>query len=232
MPELSPRRMIALVALAALVGVVTAGCERGDGDAVLPRPSETTGTPAASPAPSPYRTVTEAEHQASLAACTRAQERSRQRDGTPVVKVYFRCGPDGEDATRELVRSLPEDQVRSPLRFALLQLMAGPTEQEQSDGLWSFWSNHQQLLRSVHIVNETRAVIDFDDAVSDIGNISTSTGGKVFGDDLDATVFQFPEIQTIVYTLEGSCASFTEIFESSGCHPSKRPLRPTIIPVG
>ncbi len=76
------------------------------------------------------------------------------------------------------------------------------------------------------------AVVDFDDAVSEIANIGTSTGGKMFGDELDATVFQFPKVQTIVYTLAGNCEAFTEIFQSSGCPPSKRPLRPTIIPVG
>jgi hypothetical protein len=223
-------RVVAQRAAIALVGVVTTvGCETGgDGD-VMPSPSsQRPGTPSTTPPPS--LPVEEAE-QANLAACVRAQERSRQTDGTPAVKVYFHCGPDGEDVVRELERPLPADKVRSPLRFALGQLMAGPTEQERADGLSSFWSNHQQLLRSVRIVNETRAVVDFDDAVSDIANIGTSTGGKMFGDALDATVFQFPKVQTIVYTLEGNCEAFTEIFQSSGCPPSKRPLRPTIISV-
>lgn len=227
MVGVSLRRVVARMSAVALVGVITVGCEKGrDGD-VMPSSSPRPGTPS----PSPIRTATEAEHQTNLAACIRAQERSRQPDGTPAVKVYFHCGPDGEDVVRELERSLPADQIRNPLRFALVQLMAGPTEQEQADGLSSFWSNHQQLLRSVHVVNEARAVVDFDEAVSEIGNISTSTGGKMFGDELDATVFQFPKLQTIVYTLDGNCEAFTEIFESSGCPPSKRPLRPGIIPV-
>lgn len=226
------RRVVGRLAAIAVVGVVTVGCETGgDGD-VIPTPSSRRpGTQSATPSPSPSRTVTEAEQQADLAACIRAQERSRQTDGTPAVKVYFHCGPDGEDVLRELERSLPADEVGSPLRFALGQLMAGPTEQERADGLSSFWSNHQQLLRSVRMVNGTRAVVDFDDAVSEIANISTSTGGKIFGDELDATVFQFPKVQTIVYTLAGNCEAFTEIFQSSGCPPSKRPLRATIIPV-
>jgi hypothetical protein len=229
MVGMSLRRVVA--SAIAVAGVIAVGCEKGgDGD-VMPSPSQRPGTPPATAPPSPYQTVTAAEHQANLAACSRAQERSRQPDGTSAVKVYFHCGPDGEDVIRELERSLPTDQVGSPLRFALIELMAGPTEQEQADGLSSFWSNHQQLLRSVRIVNETRAVVDFDDAVSAIGNISTSTGGKMFGDELDATVFQFPKVQTIVYTLEGNCEAFTEIFQSFGCPPSKRPLRPTIIPV-
>ena len=228
---MSLRRVVARMAAMALVGVVTVGCEPGgDGD-VMPSPSShRPGTPSATPSSSPYRTVTEAE-QANLAAWIRAPERSRPTDGTPAVKVYFHCGPDGEDVVRELERSLPADEVGSPLRFALVQLMAGPTEQERADGLSSFWSNHQQLLRSVRIVNGTRAVVDFDDAVSEIPNIGTSTGGKMFGNALDATVFQFPKVQTIVYTLAGNCEAFTEIFQSSGCPPSKRPLRPTIIPV-
>ena len=230
MVGMSLRRVVARMSAIALVGAITVGCEEGgDGD-VMPSSSQPPGTPSATPPPSPIQTATEAEHQANL-ACIRAQERSRQPDGTPAVKVYFHCGSDGEDVVRELERSLPADQVGSPLRFALVQLMAGPTEQEQADGVSSFWSNHQQLLRSVRIVNETRAVVDFDDAVSEIGNIGTSTGGKMFGDELDATVFQFPKVQTIVYTLDGNCEAFSEIFQSGGCPPSKRPLRPGIIPV-
>ena len=228
---MSLRRVVARMSAIALVGVITVGCENGGGGDVIPSPSQRPGTPSATPSSSPDRTVTGADHQANLAACIRAQERSRQPDGTPAVMVYFHCGPDGEDVVRELERSVPADQVGSPLRFALVQLMAGPTEQERSDGLSSFWSNHQQLLRSVRIVNETRAVVDFDDAVSEIPNIGTSTGGKMFGDELDATVFQFRKVQKIVYTLEGNCEAFTEIFQSSGCPPSKRPLRPAIIPV-
>ena len=227
---MSLRRVGARASAIVLVGVLTVGCENGGDNEVTPSPSQPPGTASATSSTSPSRTSTEAEDQA-LAACIRAQERSRQPAGTPAVKVYFHCGPDGEDVVRELERSLPADQVGSPLRFALVQLMSGPTEQEKADGLWSFWANHQQLLRSVRIVQETKAVIDFDDAVSKIANISTSTGGKAFGDELDATVFQFPKVQKIVYMLEGNCEAFTEIFQNSGCPPSERPLRPTIIPV-
>lgn len=224
------RRVVARASVIVLVGVLAVGCEKGGDSRVTPNSSQPPGTPSATPSPNPNPTTTEAEHQANL-ACIRAQERSRQPDRTPAVKVYFHCGADGEDVVRELERSLPADQVGNPLRFALVQLMAGPTAQEQADGVSSFWSNHQLLLRSVRIVNETRAVVDFDDAVSEIANIGTSTGGKMFGDELDATVFQFSNVQTIVYMLEDNCEAFTEIFQSSGCPPSKRPVRPAIIPV-
>jgi hypothetical protein len=85
-------RVVAQRAAIALVGVVTTvGCETGgDGD-VMPSPSsQRPGTPSTTPPPG--LPVEEAE-QANLAACVRAQERSRQTDGTPAVKVYFSLRP-------------------------------------------------------------------------------------------------------------------------------------------
>ena len=89
---MSLRRVVPREFAIALVGLLTAGCEEGgDGD-VMPSPSQPPGTPSTAPSSTPLPTASEAQQQANLAACVRAQERSRQPDGAPAVKVYSIAG--------------------------------------------------------------------------------------------------------------------------------------------
>ncbi len=108
------------------------------------------------------------------------------------------------------------------LRASLEQLLAGPTEDEQADGLRSPLSpDAAGMLQRVSLA-EGKAVVDFVPGIIGNGNASTSTGSGLLLDQLNATVFQFPTVSSVEYRLDGSCEAFYEWLQR-GCEVVARP---------
>ena len=95
------------------------------------------------------------------------------------------------------------------LRAALEALLAGPTAEERAAGIESWFSDVTAgALRDARIDSAGRAVVDFEDLRARIPNASSSTGSRLLLVELNGTVFQFPEIDSIEYRMEGSCDAF------------------------
>lgn len=134
------------------------------------------------------------------------------------VFVYLMCEPPPADP-RPVVREAPGvAQGADSVRFALQQLLAGPTQAEREAGISTvFPAGSEALLIGVEL-HDGLAVIDFADALRDAGPLNASTPRFMVFATLGATIFQFEEIDAIEYRIEGSCLEFARHFETT-CQP-------------
>lgn len=123
---------------------------------------------------------------------------------TADVQVFFTV-PDGDcDEVAPFDRA-----VRTPavLTRALRRLLAGPTAAEASETATLFSNATRGMLESVNL-RDGVAHVDFADLRSVIPNASTSCGSAGLLAQLDATVFQFPAVIQVRYSIEGSEEAF------------------------
>jgi hypothetical protein len=144
-------------------------------------------------------------------------------DGEMLVTAFFTCDPDasGEPSPVAVHRVAPRSA--GVLRAALEALLAGPTADEAAAGITSWFSSGTAgMLRGVTIT-DGHAVVDLGDLRPVIPGASSSAGSALLLSELDATVFQFPTVDTAEYRIEGSCEAFTEWLQFGGCDPRRRP---------
>ncbi len=119
------------------------------------------------------------------------------------VRLYFHRGDTLASVTRQ-VRDTP-----AILRTTLMELLEGPTTEEHDAGLRSFFSERTAGLLHNATVNDGFAVVDLDERlVRAIPGASASAGGRQLLEELNATVFQFPAVDSVQYRLGGSCDAF------------------------
>lgn len=138
--------------------------------------------------------------------------------GEMVVTVFYTCGVDGPAVPT--YRVYPT--TTASLRTALDQLLAGPTSAEQAAGLTSWFSSATAGYLVGVTVSSGNAVVDLSDLRAVIPNASTSAGSHMLLAQLDATVFQFPTVTTVLYRIDGSCQLFGEWLQLDGCVPRAR----------
>ncbi|MGH9021860.1 MAG: GerMN domain-containing protein [Acidimicrobiia bacterium] len=98
-------------------------------------------------------------------------------------------------------RVVPNDGA--PLRSAMTQLLLGVTPEEASAGLQSAFSAYTAgTLRGV-TVRSGVATLDLTAGFESTNNFSTSNLSGVVLSQIEATVFQFPEITGIDFAIEG-----------------------------
>jgi len=123
---------------------------------------------------------------------------------TTTVLVHF---------TRDEAPFAVEREVTAPavLRGALEQQLSGPTPRERDAlGVTSWFSAETAgMLRSVTLDEEGRAIVDFEDFSQIIPGASSSLGSLTLLGELNATVFQFPQVQSVEYRFAGSCDAFS-----------------------
>ena len=121
------------------------------------------------------------------------------------VEVFF--GVDGSADCGEVQafrRQIPSDL--DPMEGAFEALLAGPTEAETGASSW-FSAETSDALRSVSVADGLLTV-DLDDLSSVISGASSSCGSAALLAQLQATGFQFPDVQAIEFQFEGSCEDF------------------------
>lgn len=107
--------------------------------------------------------------------------------------------------------------IEENLRLVLLQLLGGPRQ-----GLGSAFSTQTAgMLLNVR-VEDGVATINFDSFDSLLPAASSTGGGIVLFTQLNATIFEFEEIEYIQYQFEGSCDEFWRWQQSGECHLSSR----------
>ena len=95
-----------------------------------------------------------------------------------------------------------------PITGTLRALLAGPTEEERLAGFGSFFNEASaDALDRVTIDPDGRLTVYFNDSIL-IGNASTSTGSTFFLAELQANLYQSPEVDSIEFRLNGSCDAF------------------------
>lgn len=145
------------------------------------------------------------------------------------VELVFHRGEEPE-AVERTVRPPPEAEGFAPdvplrLRAALHLLTRGPSPEEETRGLSSFFSpDSSGLIQSARLEGR-RVVLDFRDFRSLIPNASSSAGSRAFLDELNGTVFansDAAEVQEVEYRLDGSCEAFWAFLQRS-CTIVERP---------
>ncbi|MFU8840666.1 MAG: hypothetical protein ACNA8R_08060 [Nitriliruptoraceae bacterium] len=122
---------------------------------------------------------------------------TNDRFGDPCTDVY------------PVPRQVPADD---PLTGALEALLAGPTDDELSQGYWSWFSDETAgMLRSVDVVSGT-VIVRFGDLREIIPNASTSCGSSALLAQLDRTVLGVAEgvAPPVRYAIEGDQDAFYE----------------------
>ncbi|MEX1286501.1 MAG: hypothetical protein AB1Z57_01035 [Acidimicrobiia bacterium] len=116
--------------------------------------------------------------------------------GGPIVLIHEATGECAEDmAVTAIERTIPEDA--DPITTAFeLQLAALAGEEAP-----------QELVRSA-TVTDGLLTVDFVDLRSVLDNASTTCGMFALLAVLQATAFQFPEVEQATFQLEGSCSDF------------------------
>jgi hypothetical protein len=97
------------------------------------------------------------------------------------------------------------------VRLALESLVAGPTAEERSRGLSSWFGDETRDVIGGVRTEGDRLVVDFRaDLPTLIPGAGSSAGSEVLLAALDSTVFQFGTVDAVEYRLEGSCPAFWE----------------------
>lgn len=132
------------------------------------------------------------------------------------VLVHFSL----EERPIPVSRVIPDSA--SELEAALRELVKGPTPVERRRGLASFFSPETaDALRSVEVDSSGHVVVDFRDLRPVIPGASSSAGSADLLEQLNRTVFQFAEIHSVEYRMEGSCDRFWEWLQRS-CRTVRR----------
>ena len=64
-------------------------------------------------------------------------------------------------------------------------------------------------------LHDGQAVVDFGDLRTVIPNASSSTGSQILLSELDATVFQFDTVDSVIYRIDGNADDFYEWLQLS-----------------
>jgi hypothetical protein len=126
----------------------------------------------------------------------------------PNVKVFFSTG-DGSDCGEVTGFFRDSTGVVAPIRFALDQLVAGPTPAEKSQGASSWFSSATAgSIRSINLRSDGLLIVDFDDIRSTIPGASSSCGSQALLTNLTATVFRFASVERVRFEINGYCDLF------------------------
>lgn len=133
---------------------------------------------------------------------TPAAERPRTAELDTTVKVFLFCNGGVMPVDLHPVeRVVPNDGA--PLRAAMTQLLLGVTPAEASAGLQSAFSAYTAgTLRGV-TVRSGVATLDLTEGFESTNNFSTTNLSGVVLSQIRATVFQFPEITSVEFAIEG-----------------------------
>ncbi|MEX2532101.1 MAG: GerMN domain-containing protein [Gemmatimonadota bacterium] len=100
------------------------------------------------------------------------------------------------------------DAPERVLGAALEALLRGPTPEERSGGIHSFFSAETEDLLHGVSVERDRAIVDFRDFRNRIPNAASSAGSSAFLAQLTSTTFSNSLVAEVEFRMEGSCEDF------------------------
>jgi spore germination protein GerM len=130
-------------------------------------------------------------------------------EGPATFDLYLLPAKIGDDCS-VVLSSEREAQAEGDVGDALAQLLAGPTAEEQAQGLDSWFSEETEGMLNSVVIEDGVAEVNFADFSVIIPNASTSCGSASLIAQLDNTVLQFPQVDEVVYTFDGDRAAFYE----------------------
>lgn len=205
-------RITGLAAFALLVtwGLVVTAC--GDDDSAT---TATTSTSSSSTSTSGTSSSTTSSSTTSSSTTSSTSTTSTiSPEGPASFDVFLLPAEVGDDCS-VVIGAERQAQVEGAVGDALAQLLAGPTSEEESAGLGSWFSAETEGMLNGVTVEDGLAEVDFDDFSGIIPNASTSCGSAALLAQLDQTVLQFPEVDRVVYSFDGDRIAFYEWLQRS-----------------
>ena len=143
-----------------------------------------------------------------------APEETTSTAGVERFELFLLPADAGDDCEETVAVSRAAADDGSPAD-AVDQLLAGPTEEDESEDLRSWFSAETAgMLNSVEVTDGT-AEVDFQDFSAIIPNASSSCGSASLLAQLDNTVLQFPDVDEVVYSFGGDRDAFYEWLQLS-----------------
>lgn len=205
-----PDRLAVLCLISITLGAfLVAGCG-DDGDEPATTAAVATTTTTASPTTTADTTSTTASPTTMTSTTTTEADADA---GDDTVSVWFSTG-DGSNCAEvtRFVRAIGPDA--DPYRAAFEALVAGPTSEEEAAGASSFFSSSTvDLVDAVQRRDDGLLIVDLADLSLSIPNASTSCGSSALTAQLDATAFQFPDVDRVRYRMLGSCDLFANFLQ-------------------
>ncbi len=130
-----------------------------------------------------------------------------------LVDLFFSTG-DGSDCSEVAAFQRAVSGSDDPVAAAFGELVGGPTTAEVAEGAGSFFS--EETAGSVVSVSleEDFLAVDFMDFREQLSNASTSCGSASLLASLNATAFQFDDVERVRYSIFGSCDVFYNWLQS------------------
>lgn len=135
-------------------------------------------------------------------------------DGEMSVTIFAECAPDYlyPNYAAPIMRNVSAGS--EVIQATLNALLRGLTEEEIATGLSSvFRPETANSLNSVRL-DGSALTVDLNDDIL-VGSYSTSTGSLYFMSELQANLFQFEDVETIEFRLNGSCEAFFNWLQGS-----------------
>ncbi len=148
---------------------------------------------------------------------------TEESEALMTVMVYFTVSDPLTMHLQAVPRQIPQtDDEMQIVMNTTRELLKGPTEAEQAQGLVS-WFNEETAVMDLGFASglEGEYYIDFTALPSLIPNASTSAGSLMLLSQLNSTLFQFPFVQSVEYSTDGSCEAFWEWLQYE-CHTVTR----------
>ena len=117
-----------------------------------------------------------------------------------------------------VARPISDADAMTPLRAALRELLEGETPSERHLGCIATFDDQEHLLRGVELING-EAIVDFHRRafIDELGIVSASYAGAVFASQMELTVFQFPQVRSVRFELDGDCKAFGDFAQAGQC---------------
>jgi hypothetical protein len=135
-------------------------------------------------------------------------------DGRMVVRVAFRCGPPGELQAAWVYREVPDSTA--VLTATARQLAAGPTDAERADGFVSAFSSDTADVVSAVTIEGGAVRVEFA-GLRPLPGINREPFRTHFIGDLNASLFQHDQVESVEYRLDGSCEAFWALLGGTTC---------------
>lgn len=127
-----------------------------------------------------------------------------------------------QQADSQAVALSAEGRPFPDLQVALEQILRGPSEDEGARGTESWFSSRTaNTLRSATIAPDGTVVIDVTNWPQLIPNAATSAGSALLFSELNRVIFRFPNVNAVLYQLDGSCEAFAA-WQEAICAPVTR----------
>jgi hypothetical protein len=153
-------------------------------------------------------------------ACAEPPARAALAPGQTELRVFFSCG--GPEASPTPAYRIVPTTV-GVLRASLDQLLTGPTSGERTAGFASWFTPATfGMVAGVDLAADGSASVDLADFRKLIPGASSGSATTMLLGQLDATVFQFPTIRSVVYRFAGDCQAFADWLHLGGCQPRRR----------